>query len=195
MTLIGCQEPAWLQFPTWRHAVWCFHVTSHRMTFSRDITPYGNLHTCKLLKVTRVCDVIAEVTSCVTSGRLAPKSWVCQILNFENRTTIKGDIAENVNQVRPWILRPHLRSTFGHPKMFWSLSSQRRMQTHNAYGRIGIFCHKMVRLEKDWIVPTRWSWIAEPPSVGQAPSWLCMMKQPHMEILEICHLKWSLQTQ
>ncbi len=33
----------------------------------------------------------------------------------------------------------------------------------------------MLRLEKDWIVPTRWSWITEPQLVGQAPSWVCMM--------------------
>ncbi len=27
---------------------------------------------------------------------------------------------------------------------------------------------------------TRWSWITEPPLVWQAPSWVCMMNQPHM---------------
>ena len=45
-----------------------------------------------------------------------------------------------------------------------------------------------VRLDKDWIVPIRWSWITEPPLVGQAPSWVYMMK-----ILEPCHLKLNLQ--
>ena len=49
--------------------------------------------------------------------------------------------------------------------------------------------------KSNWIVPTRWSWITEPPLVGQGPVWVCMMKQPHMEILEPCHLKWSLQKQ
>ncbi len=34
-----------------------------------------------------------------------------------------------------------------------------------------------VRLDKDWIVPTRWSWITEPWLVGQGLSWVCMMKQ------------------
>ncbi len=38
---------------------------------------------------------------------------------------------------------------------------------------------KRVRLEKDCIVPTHWSWITESLLVGQAPSWVCMMKQPH----------------
>ncbi len=36
---------------------------------------------------------------------------------------------------------------------------------------------KRVWLYKDGIVPTRWSWISQPPLVGQAPSWVCMMKQ------------------
>ncbi len=36
-------------------------------------------------------DVTRDVI--VTSGTLAPKSWVYQILNFENRTIIKGDTA------------------------------------------------------------------------------------------------------
>ena len=35
-----------------------------------------------------------------------------------------------------------------------------------------IFTNQRVRLDKDWIVPTRWSWITEPPLVGQAPSWV-----------------------
>ncbi len=35
--------------------------------------------------------------------------------------------------------------------------------------------HQRVRLDKDWIVPTRWSWITETPLVGQAPSWVCML--------------------
>ncbi len=38
------------------------------------------------------------------SARRDSLSWVCQILNFENRTIIKGDMAENVNQVTSWIL-------------------------------------------------------------------------------------------
>ncbi len=46
--------------------------------------------------------------------------------------------------------------------------------------------HKRVRLGTDCIVPTCWSWITEPPLVGQAPSWVCMMKQPHM--FEPCHI-------
>ncbi len=36
--------------------------------------------------------------------------------------------------------------------------------------------------KSNWIVPTSWSWITEPPLVGQAPLWVCMMKQPH----EVC---------
>ncbi len=36
-------------------------------------------------------DVTRDVT--VTSGRSASESWVCQILNFENRIIIKGDTA------------------------------------------------------------------------------------------------------
>ncbi len=29
--------------------------------------------------------------------------------------------------------------------------------------------------ESNWIVPSRWSWITEPPLVGQASLWVCMM--------------------
>ncbi len=32
-----------------------------------------------------------------------------------------------------------------------------------------------VWLDKDWVVPTLWSWITESPLIGQAPSWVCMM--------------------
>ncbi len=43
--------------------------------------------------------------------------------------------------------------------------------------------------KSNWIVPTHWSWIPEPPLVGQVSLWVCMMKQPHMwlnmEILNI----------
>ncbi len=37
---------------------------------------------------------------------------------------------------------------------------------------------KRVRLEKDWIVPTRWSWITETPLFGQAPPWVCIWTLP-----------------
>ncbi len=34
-----------------------------------------------------------------------------------------------------------------------------------------------VRLDSDWIVPTRWSWITQHPLVGQAQSWVWSLQK------------------
>ncbi len=48
--------------------------------------------------------IVARATT-LNSERRGSLPWVCQILNFENRIITKGDMAENVNQVRSWILQ------------------------------------------------------------------------------------------
>ena len=68
----------------------------------------------------RASDVMRTVTA--TSGRSASKSGVCQILNFENRTIIRGDMAIFVKAPkRKWggavqSLPPSLRGRGGHRK-------------------------------------------------------------------------------
>ena len=54
-----------------------------------------------------------------------------------------------------------------------------KYHSYFGYTEYELISLKRVRLDKDWIVPTQWSWITEPPLVGQAPSWVCMMNQPH----------------
>ncbi len=54
-----------------------------------------------------------------------------------------------------------------------------------SYVSTRMICPKRVTLDKEWIVPTHWSWITEPPLVGRAPSWVCTMKQPHNNYVAI----------
>ena len=62
----------------------------------------------------RASDVMHDVI--VTLGRSdRHRSQEFWILNFENRTIIKGDMAKNVNQARLWILRPFWVSKYQCP--------------------------------------------------------------------------------
>ena len=58
---------------------------------SRNGTELGQVHWCMTSRAWRHLTHVASRVTSLTSVRSAPEPWACQILNFENRTIIKGD--------------------------------------------------------------------------------------------------------
>ena len=69
-------------------------------------------------------------------------------------------------------------------KVTWTLNFSIIPETSNQFWAWEKIMLKGSDWKSNWIVPTRWSWITEPPLVGQALSWVCCTLPSEMKFAE-----------